>query len=132
MSRPIRTQNSGFASSSKRLRKTTPLVSHNATTGVFTVAAGFLTDLAPGDVVRFSGLTGGSGIVGDDATDYHLLPPRWNLGQATFAVSSVLGGPALVGGSNATAGTVASGDLTQAVDGVLSGNFVSQDSPAGR
>lgn len=130
MSRPLVTHNAGLAASSKRLKKSTPITLHVPATGVFTIAAGFLNELAVGDVVRFSALTGGSAI--DTAADYYLLPPRWNLGATTFSVSATPNGPMLTGGTAVTVGTLSTGDLTQAEDGVLSGNYISQNSPAGR
>lgn len=129
MPKAIDTRNAGTAAASKRLKKSVAVIS-NATTGVYTVPAGWLNDLAPGDVVVFSGLTGGSGIVA--GTDYYLVGPRWNFGATTFSISATLNGPVVTGGSNITAGTVSSGLLTAADDGVLSSNYVSQDSPAGR
>jgi hypothetical protein len=125
----IDSRHAGLAAASKRLKKSTAVTS-NATTGVYTVAAGYLNDLAPNDVVVFSGLTGGSGIV--PGTQYYLAQPRWAAGATTFSISSTPNGPILTGGSNISAGTVSSGTLTQAEDGVLSSNYVSPDSPAGR
>lgn len=129
--RSIDTRSRGRAAASKRLRKTAA-ITYVGATGVFTVTAGYLNDLAPGDLVTSSAITGGSAI--STTTDYYLLPtsPRWSLGATTFRVSALPGGPALSGGTDATAGTVATGDLTAAETGLLSGNYVSQLSPAGR
>ena len=130
MPRQIDTRHAGYASASKRLRKSTAITAFNTGTGVFTVAAGWLNDLAPGDTVDFSGLTGGSAI--DPAATYFLAGKPWALGATTFQVSLLPGGPVLTGGSALTVGTVSTGQLTAAADGVLSGNYVSPDSPAGR
>jgi hypothetical protein len=130
MPRPVDSRHAGFTSSSKRIKKSTALVSHNATTGLFTIAAGLLNELAPNDTIQLSTLTGGSGLTA--GVDYFLCGPRWNLGATTFSVSTLPNGSILTGGSNATAGTVSSGSLTRAEDGVLSGNYISPDSPLGR
>lgn len=132
MSSSVDTRHAGLAAGSKRLRKSVALASHDAVSGVFTIAAGtFLDELAPNDVVTFSALTGGSGIVA--GADYYLRGPRWTArGTTTFQVSVRPDGPLLTGGSNATAGQLTTGQLTTAADGVLSSNYVSQDSPAGR
>jgi hypothetical protein len=130
MPKPVRTGHTGHAAASKRLKKSVALVSHDAATGMFTIPAGFLNDLAPGDTVSFSALTGGSGITA--GLDYYLLSPRWSLGATSFKVSVTPNGAPLTGGSNASAGTVSTGQLTTADDGVLSGNYVSQESPLGR
>src|SRR5215210_9167234 len=106
MPRAVESKHPAHNASSRRLKRSVALSAHNATTGVFTVPGGFLNDLAPGDVVSFSGLTGGSGV--STGVDYHLLGPLigFALGQTTFTVSATPDGPPLTGGTNATAGTV--------------------------
>lgn len=127
---PVLSTDAAANYNSRRLKKSTPLVSHDPVTGIFTVAAGFLDELAPLDIINFSALTGGSGIVA--GADYHLLGPRWNRGQTTFKVSVLPNGPVLTGGTAATVATVSTGELTVAEDGVLSSNIIPQDSPLGR
>ena len=129
MSLAINTRDAGTAAASKRLKKSTAVTSVGAT-GVYTVDAGWLDDLAPGDTIVLSGLTGGSGVVAD--TTYYLAQPRWNAGATTFKISATPDGAVLTGGSNITAGTVSSGLLTVAADGVKSGNYISANSPLGR
>jgi hypothetical protein len=129
MTREIDTRSRHSASASKRLKKQTS-VTHVASTGVFTVAAGWLNGLGVNDIVRFSALTGGSSL--STSLDYYLTAPKWSLGATTFRASTLPDGPPLTGGSDITAGTVSTGDLTLVEDGVLSANYVSSESPAGR
>lgn len=129
MPRAIDSKNPHDAAASKRVKRSAAVTSV-AASGTYTVAAGFLNRLAPNDAVVFSGLTGGSGIVA--GTTYYLARPRWNAGATTFKIAASPGGAVLTGGSDLTAGTVSSGLLTQAEDGVLESNYVSPDSPQGR
>jgi hypothetical protein len=129
--RAIDSRNAGTAAATKRLKRSTT-VTHVAATGIFTLPAGsFLDELQPNDVVVLSALTGGTGFVAGDA--YYLCGPAWTArGTTTFRLSALPDGPPIVAGSNITAGTASSGLLTLADDGVLSSNYVSPLSPAGR
>jgi hypothetical protein len=73
MPKAIDTRHAGLAAASKRVKKSTAVTSVGAS-GLYTVAARWLNDLTPNDVVTFSGLTGGSGITA--GVDYHLAGPR--------------------------------------------------------
>jgi hypothetical protein len=135
MPTPVDTRNPGLARASKRLAKSTAVTS-NATTGVYTVAGGWLDDLQPttansaGDVIVLSALTGGSGVVAGQ--DYYLVGALFAASQATFSISATPEGAPLTGGTNITAGTVTTGRLTNAADGVLAGNVISAESVRGR
>jgi hypothetical protein len=131
MARPVATRHAANAAASKRLKRSTT-ATHVAASGVFTIPAGtFLDELQPNDIVVLSpGFTGGSAFAAD--TDYYICAPAWSArGTTTFKLSALPDGPPIVTGTNITAATVSSG-LLDSSDGVLSGTYVSPQSPAGR
>jgi hypothetical protein len=102
-------------------------VTGNAATDTFTVPAGFLTTLAPGCRVSLSGLTGGAGL--STGVDYYILGD--SLTATTFKVSTTPNGRPVDITTNLTAGTVSTGKLSPATDGILAANIVPMGSPAG-
>jgi hypothetical protein len=82
--------------------------------------------------VSLLGLTGGSAYVA--AQHYYLLGAlQWPAGKATVQLSATLQGAPITSGTNITAGTISTGKLTAAPDGVLGGTHgPSPQSPRAR
>lgn len=132
MSRAVESSNEGLNRASRRVAKTAS-VTHAFATGIFTVAASFLKDLQPNDVIVLSALTGGTGI--SPGVDYYISSTtgaQFAAGATTFRIATTPNGVPVLGSSNITAGTATHGRLNSTDDGVLQGNVIGQVSEAGR
>jgi hypothetical protein len=107
-----------------------------ATTGIFTLTAGFLDDLQPGDVVNISAITGGGTFL---EGDYYLLKDPavvgsgagWLTGATTCLVAATEGGAPVAPSVAITAGTITKGSLDAGLG--LQGDYgPSPLSPRGR